>query len=203
MGRIGNIGRNGRVDAKKVKLCILLAGCAFLLLAVLKTEYKERDLSQWNDAYLGADEAIQMLTFSGYEKSEWEELLDMKQDRELKFVDVKKILEHLGATEYVTYQKEGDAKAIDRKTWYDIYDQLLELLDTNQKVNCTPCLILKKDSKEQQVQTQDGSYSYLVPDDFLEETEGYLCYLYENTIIGLKREKGLEVVLPNVYFEGV
>ena len=89
MGRIGNIGRNGRVDAKKVKLCILLAGCAFLLLAVLKTEYKERDLSQWNDAYLGADEAIQMLTFSGYEKSEWEELLDMKQDRELKFVDVK------------------------------------------------------------------------------------------------------------------
>ena len=63
MGRIGNIGRNGRVDAKKVKLCILLAGCAFLLLAVLKTEYKERDLSQWNDAYLGADEAIQMLTF--------------------------------------------------------------------------------------------------------------------------------------------
>lgn len=203
MGRIGNIGRNGRVDAKKVKLCILLAGCAFLLLAVLKTEYKERNLSQWNDAYLGADEAIQMLTFSGYEKSEWEELLDMKQDRELKFVDVKKILEHLGATEYVTYQKEGDAKAIDRKTWYDIYDQLLELLDTNQKVSCTPCLILKKDSKEQQVQTQDGSYSYLVPDDFLEETKGYLCYLYENTIIGLKREKGLEVVLPNVYFEGV
>ncbi len=203
MGRIGNMGRNAGSDKKRFKLCVLLAGCTFLLFAVLKTEYKTRDFSQWSDDYLGVEEAMQMLSFSGYEKSEWEKLLDVEENRELKFVDVKMILEHLGVADYVTYQKEGDAKAISRNAWYDIYDQVLELLDTNGKVSRVPCLILQKNAKEQQVQTQDGNYAYQVQESFLEQGEGYLCYLYENAVIGLKKEQGLEIVLSNVYLKEV
>ena len=203
MGRIGNVGRSGRIDRKRIKLGVLLAGCIILLFAVLKTEYRTRDLNKWSEAYLGVDEAAQMLVFSGYDKKEWRDFLDVQENRELRYLDVKKILEHLGVADYITYQKEGDAKAIDRKTWYEIYDQMLELLDTNGSVRCMPALILQKKSGEHLVQTQDGSYPFLVRDSFLREGQGYVCYLYQDTVVGIRQEKDMEIILPNVYLKEV
>lgn len=201
MGKIRKIVGPGRLDIKRLKLCVLLAGCAILMFLVCKSEYKKHDLKEWNDSYLSVEEAAQMLSFTAYDADGWEKFLDCSENRELKYIDVKKILEHLGVSDYITYHKKGDAKVIGREEWNQIYEQLLELLDTEGSVSQAPCLIFGKNKEEHSVQTQDGTYVCHLSENFLQEEKAYLCYIFQNTIIGIRSEKDVEAVLPNVYLK--
>ena len=201
MGKIRKIVGPGRLDIKRLKLCVLLAGCAILMFLVCKSEYKKHDLKEWNDYYLSVEEAAQMLSFTAYDADGWEKFLDCSENRELKYIDVKKILEHLGVSDYITYHKKGDAKVIGREEWNQIYEQLLELLDTEGSVSQASCLIFGKNKEEHSVQTQDGTYVCHLSENFLQEEKAYLCYIFQNTIIGIRSEKDVEAVLPNVYLK--
>lgn len=144
-----------------------------------------------------------MLSFTPYSEEDWTRLLDLEEDREMKYVDLKEILENLGVSKYVTYTKRGDAKVVSRKEWNEIYEQLLELLDTNGSVTEISCLILGKDSESQTVITQEGSYVTEVSEDFFEAEEAYICYIYNGKIIGIKQNPDVEAVIPNAFIKGI
>ena len=203
MGRNHNSWMNNQSKINRLKWSIICVGCLFLLFLICRTEYDQSKSLAGNKEKIGVEETISMLSFTPYSIDDWKKILDYEKDRKLRYRDVKKIIENLGVTEYITYTQKGDSKIIERADWNKIYDQILGLLDVEGKVKKNTYLILKSDGQKGEVVTQEGTCHVSIEQAGLQERMAYQCYVYEGNIIGVAGICKEDVMLPNVYVTGV
>lgn len=168
-------------------LCALIAGVFILIFTIEKKEKPKYD-----DAYVWRDEIAPLMQFTYYTKNEWEEKTGA--DGKLTNADVVSLLELLHLKEYI--EAEDNSKAISRKEWFRIYDEILDLLDEKKAVEKKTVLIL---GKEETVSTSEGIYHIHAHKSWLEDLHSYEVYCLGDEIIGIAGKDTGEVQIKNAY----
>ena len=114
------------------------------------------------------------LSFTYYEEEEWKDKLkEINQGKNLNgkltFKKLELLLKQLSVQNYITYSKEAAWKNVTRSQWNMIYEQILDLLDSNNQVSVANLVFLTEESKE----LEDGqNLQRLTQKGFYEVAEG-------------------------------
>lgn len=106
----------------------------------------------------------------------------------------------LNIEEYVTYEEKRGGKKVERKIWNEIYDQVLDILDTSGKVSKEKLLILKEPEADS-IETQKGTYQY--DGSLTHQYQAFEAYVMEDKLLGILREVEDELAIENVYVTGM
>ena len=117
----------------------------------------------------------------------------------LTYADMEEVLERLHLNDYITYEKKSGAKKVPRE---EIYDKILDYLDSEHRIQKESVLVLGVDEKKKSVDTSIGSFS--LQGITLEEMKQYRLYVTDQKILGIvKQEKKSESTLANVYLKSL
>lgn len=175
-----------------VLLLILAAG-----LIHVRTEQEQ--LKGYSEDYVAMKELPGQMSFTYYEKPEWEELIGGINGR-LTYGKLESLLEKLSLESYITYEAKMSFQAVPRKEWNQIYKQILDLLDVEQTVTVTDVVFIDGEIKDGKMLTQEGSYKVseaIAP--YFEKYDVYEVYQKGREIIGVKSISEKEVVWKNVF----
>lgn len=195
----------GRYHRKKMKKGIRLPALLLILLIIsagiaiwfLKSCQEKEEFSM---DYVSAKEIPGFLQFTYYDEEEWSSRLGMEFTGALTYQKLDNLLKLLGIEEYVTYEEKRDGKKVDRKTWNQIYEQILDILDTSGKVSKEKLLLLKEPGEES-IETQKGTYQY--DGSLTHQYQAYEAYVMEDKLLGILSEAKDELAIENVYVTGM
>lgn len=193
-----------------LKKCI--AGILFVILAVLVIWFirvvgSEQVITEYSSEYVALAELPSQLSFTYYGEDGWEEKLKeflhkKSLDGKLTYGKLKVLLEQLSVQEYITYQDKLFWKAVPRAQWNEIYEQILGLLDTLDKVSAVNLVFLDEDEGEhvpQDCLTQEGSFQVADGVNYFHHYDMYQVYMADERIIGVAGECKAKLTLENVF----
>lgn len=184
----GNIARKGM---------LLLGLAVFFVLLILGQSVKQKQVI-YSDTYIRNGEIPILLNGIYYNKEEWKEELQLDEDAMTSYGDVANVLHKLGVFPYITYETKSETEQIERTEWNGIYEQILDLLDTENSVQIQKCLIL---NKEDGIKTSIGKFGSEIETDQLKLLQGYELYVQNDSVIGVKGECDEEMFLYNTYIK--
>lgn len=197
--------RQGRF--KKYIACLL-----FLILAVLAAWFirimgSKQAITEFSSDYVALAELPSQLSFTYYGEKEWEgklkEFLHKKSlDGKLTYGKLKLVLEQLSVLEYVTYEEKFFWKAIPRKCWNQIYEQILGLLDTSEKVSVVGLVFLDEEGEghvPQECLTQKGYFQVADGINYFHHYDMYQVYVVDDRIIGVIDKSEEKLTLENAF----
>lgn len=149
---------------------------------------------------VSAKEIPGFLQFTYYDEEEWSSRLGMEFTGALTYQKLQDLLELLNIEEYVTYEEKRGGKKVERKIWNEIYDQILDILDTSGKVSKEKLLILKEPEADS-IETQKGTYQY--DGSLTHQYQAFEAYVMEDKLLGILREVEDELAIENVYVTGM
>ena len=109
----------------------------------------------------------------------------------------------LHLNDYITYSKERNFKKISQKDWNKIYEQVLDYLDTNQKIIKKELMVLKVSSKERKVYTSEGTFRFSGKLTRTTTFEVYEVYCKDGQLLGLAGKSEKQGMLMNAYLKSV
>lgn len=113
------------------------------------------------------------------------------------------LLGKLHLNDYITYSKERNSKKISQKDWNKIYEQVLDYLDTNQKIIKKELMVLKVSSKERKVYTSEGTFGFSGKLTRTTPFEVYEVYCKDGQLLGLAGKSEKQGMLMNAYLKSV
>lgn len=189
-----------------------ISGILFVILAVLviwliKAAGTKQVITEYSTEYVALAELPSQLSFTYYGEDGWEEKLKeffhkKSLDGKLTYGKLKVLLEQLSVQEYITYQEEWFWKSVTRPQWNEIYEQILELLDTLNKVSTVHLVFLDEDKGEnvpQNCLTQDGYFQVSDGVNYFHHYDMYQVYVADGRIIGVSGESKEKLTLENVF----
>ncbi len=184
----------------------------FLLLLVLAIWFiraagTAQVITEYSSEHVALAELPSQMSFTYYGEDEWEEKLKEffhKKDLngKLTYGKLKVLLEQLSVQDYITYQDEMFFRAVPRAMWNEVYEQLLDLLDTMNKVSAVNLVFLNEDEGEhvpQECLTQEGSFQVADGVNYFHHYDMYQVYVAEERIIGVASECKAKLTLKNVF----
>ncbi len=186
---------------KKIKRGISLPTLLLILVMIsvgiavwfLKSSQEKEEFSM---NYISTKEIPGFLQFTYYDEEEWSRRLGMEFTGALTYQKLHSLLELLNIEEYVVYEEKRAGKKVDRETWNQVYEQILDILDTSGKVSKEKLLLLKEPG-EDSLETQMGIYQYRgsIPRQY----QAYEVYVMEDKLLGILSELEDELAIENVY----
>ena len=199
-------------SSKREKYLTALMAVLLVALAILFVQavMDEKVILEYSNEYVAMAELPSQLSFTYYEEEEWKEKLKeinsgKNLNGKLTFGKLEKLLEQLSVREYVTYPERFSWKNVSRSEWNGVYEQILDLLDTEGKVSATNLVFLTDETegeKEEEVLrrlTQKGYYEVAEGVDYFHYYDMYQVYVKDNRIIGISSECKGPLTLKNVF----
>lgn len=199
-------------SSKREKYLTALMAVLLVALAILFVQavMDEKVILEYSNEYVAMAELPSQLSFTYYEEEEWKEKLKeinsgKNLNGKLTFGKLEKLLEQLSVREYVTYPERFSWKNVSRSEWNGVYEQILDLLDTEGNVSATNLVFLTDETegeKEEEVLrrlTQKGYYEVAEGVDYFHYYDMYQVYVKDNRIIGISSECKGPLTLKNVF----
>lgn len=184
-----------------VKIVICIMGLMIIVAFIWKKSFVGNQDNGFSIKYVNSKEIPSMLQFTYYEKEEWKEKLKGKFSEKLTYGDVESILDILNMKEYISYKAGKSYQKINRTNWNLIYEQIVDILDTDKEVEKKSLLVLKteKDTDISTIVTQDGKYLLDSCLPALEQYEGYEVYCKGDIIFGIDKVSENEILIDNTF----
>ncbi|MFG6383687.1 MAG: SpoIID/LytB domain-containing protein [Lachnospiraceae bacterium] len=193
--------------------CMIVALTILVLILTIifiRIVTQEKIILEYSEEYVAIAELPSQLSFTYYEEEEWKDKLkEINQGKNLNgkltFKKLELLLKQLSVQNYITYSKEAAWKNVTRSQWNMIYEQILDLLDSNNQVSVANLVFLTEESKEledgQNLQrlTQKGFYEVAEGVNYFHTYDMYQVYLKDNKIIGINSEYKKTLTLENVF----
>lgn len=179
-----------------IKIWIILFGIILIGLLLMKTR-ENQEYTDFSKDYVLTEEIPGWMQFVYYSKEEWKEKVEKESfPKRMNYSELNWILQETGTSAYITYLEEKEKKIVSRKVWNEVYEQLLELLDTNGLVRKSNVAVLKIQKEE--LVTGEGILKNNLPKGFLEEQKAYSFYMIDKEVVGILGEAQGEALLKNV-----
>ncbi|MCI9174905.1 MAG: SpoIID/LytB domain-containing protein [Lachnospiraceae bacterium] len=199
-------------SSKREKCLTVLLAVLLVVLAVLFVQavMEEKVILEYSNEYVAMAELPSQLCFTYYDEEEWKEKLKeinsgKNLDGKLTFGKLEKLLEQLSVREYVTVPEKFSWKNVSRAEWNGVYEQILDLLDTEGTVSATNLVFLTKEPEETgegealQRLTHKGYYEVAEGVDYFHYYDMYQVYVKDQRIIGVSSECKGPLTLKNVF----
>ncbi len=181
-------------------LFLLILAAWFIFVANAK-----RVITQYSSEYVALAELPSQLSFTYYEEDEWAQKLkeafhEKNLNGKLTYGKLKAVLEQLSLLEYITCPDGFFWKTVPRSQWNEVYEQILDLLDTGNEVSAVKLVFLTEDETGmEQLLTQKGSYDVAEGVNYFHYYDMYQVYVKERRIIGINSECQSKLTLKNVF----
>ncbi len=215
LSALSYVARNGYSFMKKrlfqykrnYILCLMFFVLLFLVILLTRAISSRQVITEYSSEYVALAELPPQLSFTYYGEKEWEEklkeVLHVKSlDGKLTYGKLKSLLEQLSVQDYITYEEAFFWKAVPRAEWNQIYGQILELLDTVDKVSLVSLVFLDEDKGgkvPQNCLTQEGYFQVADGVNYFHHYDMYQVYVAEDRIIGVDSECETELTLENAF----
>lgn len=197
--------RRKQTDRLTVQKKIWLTAAVLLVLAVMFAAGNIGPLSDDTRSgnRVGIEEVTAGLSFGVYEEADWEAFFADSKKEYLTGESLGQLLGHLDVTDYITLPAMSKRHAVTREEWFQVYEQILDLLDMERSVEKKTVLVMDFiDAKEQTILVTDlGEYATVFPEDRFSLWRAYELYCCENRCIGVTGLAEGERTLSNAYLQ--
>ena len=177
-----------------VILIFLLAISAIWLIA----KHKDKKIV-FSEDYIMAEELAPLLKFTYYDKKEWEEQIGQIAKGTVNFRELEKLLDQMGVRDYVSYEAENGLKKVPRAVFFQVYEQIMDLLDVNRRVTAVDRIFLGAEAKEGKWLTQEGYETIAGGMQYIHPYDMYRVYTIEGEIVGMEKRLDTSVTWENVF----
>ena len=149
-----------------------------------------------------------MLTFTGTSASEWKEILNKDNTKYLTYQDAITILETLQilSEEKEQLAKEKPNKVMKKDDWLKLYDKIIGILDTENKVSYEDLFIIADSNNSEEIKadeifTDKGTFGWLnskIMNSY--RYQSLKVVLYDNNVVYVVQSQNKEFKLNNIYF---
>ena len=169
--------------------CAILLGSGALILYFFN-HGETRVPGTYSAEWVETAEAASELGFGTYAEVDWAAWFAQEKDTYLNRNTVRRLLEQLELQDYISLP-DGRKNTIDRVSWNEIYEQILDYVDMESVVTKTTVLILSTDAGEEQgtVVTNQGTYQTNLPLAYFETWQAYTVYGTGEKILGIAEKK--------------
>lgn len=189
----------------QIKL-ILISICVVAIVVIFLSKTLISDHKKDMSDYVTQTELSKMLSFTMYSEEEWKDILGRQSGFYVTYGQVLNVLDTLGI--YELFQEDisrgNRSVKINKADWIAIYDQILELFDTDHRIAKKELLILGTNKsigelKDGEVYTDSGVF--LFKDISLEDNKNQILYVItkDNEIISIINQVNKEAVLENIW----
>ncbi len=197
-----------------IKKNYMAAALAVSLLAMaiifIRIVTEDKVVTEYSSDYVAMAELPSQLSFTYYGEEEWKDNLKKINQKDnlngkLTFGKLEGLLTQLSVREYVDYPEKSSWKQVSRPEWNAVYEQILDLLDTDGKVSAKNLIFLTKEPESSQDGdgvrrlTQKGYYEVADGVDYFHYYDMYQVYVKEGRIIGISSECEGPLTLKNVF----
>lgn len=187
------------MENKKIKIIsmLLLALCVFIMM-IFAVKNKKENIVFSND-YIMVEELPALLSFTHYDLKSWQEKVADIAEGKLEYGELEHILELLGIEKYITYKSGSKFSKVTREEFFQIYTQLLDILDVEEKVKKMDLLFVVERAKEGEWVTQKGYKEVIGGKNYIEPYDMYQAYIIEGTVIGLEGKSTESIIWKNIF----
>ncbi len=195
-----------------IKKNYMAAALAVSLLAMaiifIRIVTEDKVVTEYSSDYVAMAELPSQLSFTYYGEEEWKDKLKKINQKDnlngkLTFGKLEGLLTQLSVREYVDYPEKSSWKQVSRPEWNAVYEQILDLLDTDGKVSAKNLIFLTKEPENSQDGvrrlTQKGYYEVADGVDYFHYYDMYQVYVKDGRIIGVSSECEGPLTLKNVF----
>ena len=185
-----------------IKIVVLLV--VFGLLGIyLIDKNSDRNQEGYSENQVAVSEIKRELSFGVYEEKDWDTFFSSFHKAYLTNDILVQLLEHLNISEYIDMPDGNRRQAVNRETWNQIYEQILDLLDMEQRVQKDKILILDvmEAEAENVLITNNGDYYTSLPISYFEKWNGYEIYHMDETCLGVADVTTEELSVSNAYLK--
>lgn len=177
---------------------VLLVVVILASLQIVRTEFREDKLMS---NYVPVNEAVLELQFTVYEKEEWQEFFGKYKEAYITREMVYNLLTKLGTADVIPFDEVGKQKPLSRVEWNEVYQQLVDYLDIENRICVKNILIMEREEGEEvhTLKTQEGTFSTKLPLTFFEDWASYDVYMLGDACVGVIGEAKTENVISNAY----
>ena len=186
----------------KKRSMILPAAGAFLVLLLITILWIQKGRSgeeAFSEEYVLARELPAFLSFTYYDTKEWEEQLKGTVRGRLSYRELSELLKKLGVEEYVSYEREAGFRSVPRQVFFQVYEQILDLLDPDAGVSVRELVFLDVEEREGQLLTQEGYFPVEGGRFYIRPYDMYRVYMLDGKVLGVKEALDTPVLWENVF----
>lgn len=176
-------------------LAVCICAAALVLLSVVNRKEEAGFSEDWVQDW----ELAPLLSFTYYDTKGWQDTLSGLVKGKLSYRELSGLLEFLGAEEYISYEEKAGFMQVSREVFFEIYDQLVDLLDADGRVAMEERVFVGAKAKEDQWLTQKGYETVAGGLSYLNQYEMYRVYTLEGAIIGVRDRLDGELAWENVF----
>lgn len=170
------------LPAVAVLVCAALMALIFILWKIQEEE------AAFSEKYVMAQELPALLSFTYYDAAEWETELQGIVSGKVSYGELSQVLKLLGIGEYVTYEKKAGFVSVPRAVFFDVYGQVLDLLDPEKRVTSQNLIFLSDEAKEGQWLTQQGYLTLAGGSSYVSRYSMYRAFMLDGAALGLERQ---------------
>ena len=192
-------------DRKKQNLIklfiVVMIIVIFASLSIVKTEFRADKLLT---THVSVEEAVSELQFTVYSKEEWDDFFKDYKEVYITREMVYDILTKLGTAKVIPFDEAGMQKPVNRMEWNNIYQQVVDYLDIENRIFFQNVLVLacEKGKERQILYTNEGTYTTTLPSTYFSEWSSYDVYMLGEECVGIIGEVKQENIIANTYITG-
>ena len=181
---------------KILLLLLVIAGICILLLFERKNSTEK-----YSEKSVPLAEICEELSFGIYQGTDWAAFFAPYAGEELTGEMLEHLLTKLGVADYIEKPSVTGKALIDRAEWKRLYEQILDLLDTERLVEKKELLILDAAALEEgtRLVTNQGDYHTKLPADYFSKWKNYELYCIQEQCIGIGGISSGENSISNAY----
>ena len=181
---------------KILLLLLVIAGICILLFFERKSS-----VEKYSEKSVPLAEICEELSFGIYQGTDWAAFFAPYAREELTGEMLEQLLLKLGVADYIEKPSVTGQALIDRAEWKRLYEQILDLLDTERFVEKKELLILDIAASEEDTRlvTDQGDYHTRLPEYYFSKWQSYELYCIQEQCIGIGGISGGEHSISNAY----
>lgn len=176
-------------------LVLVLCIVAFVWIAV---DEMNQDAG-FSEEYVLAKELPALLSFTYYDMEGWEQQIASIAEGKLSYQELEALLQQMGVAEYVDYEPQTGFRTVSRKVFFQIYEQLVDLLDVDGRVVLEDRVFIGEAAKEDQWLTQNGYEQIQGGLSFIHPHDMYQVYTFDGAVIGMVKRLDQPLMWENVF----
>lgn len=194
---------NRRKVVVRIKLMILVFLILLLGGIVLFKTKSSYTSDEYSKDYVSIEEVKAELSFSFYTQEEWENFFLEFHKEYLTEEITAALLEKLGVSDYIEFAENAGSKVVTRAEWEELYQQILDYLDTEQQVEKKTILVLGTMEAEVKnvVFSNQGDLYTTLPYTYFEKWNAYEVYCIEEQLLGIAGVSKEACTVSNAYLK--
>lgn len=188
---------------KKKNLIIIIPAALLVILTLWMIVKQGQKKTVFSEKYIMAQELAPLLSFTYYDVEEWEARINKIAKGTVSYQELEELLEELGVRGYITCEEKAGWKKVPRSTFFQVYGQLLDLLDMEQKVTAEDRIFIGEEPKDGSWLTQKGYEKMLGGEQYIRRYDMYRVYILDGAILGIEKKLDTAVTWENVFIHRV